>query len=358
MTVRMHYLITSGNPRCFIPTMNKFNTPQLPNLKSPRRESSYRRVSEILAIESKLIGRLRQNSISVNSPAEADFPWLSPELTDNIIDFLSSDILSLKRTSLVCRLWLPRSRFHIFSSVRLELIKLRRINKFMQLIQSPHCTINIGTLIISARVLPLEWTSDYPDVAASVYSILTVPGPCRALSDVESLVLDHFDTTKTYLSIGFGIEAFSRTFTNVRSVTFKRVRFQNCAHMMYCAQSIPSATKWTCCKVTFVDSDDTTDRYGVDSIIQRNALHIVVLDDVPDCVYEWFFLHENDEKTMCMDTLSATLVADDRLPFLRGMLLSQIGSRLTVLEISFLDHYIPRQSSGVAVLLFFFLRVS
>ncbi|PBK75307.1 hypothetical protein ARMSODRAFT_384828 [Armillaria solidipes] len=290
--------------------MSKFNAPQLPNLKSLRRESSYRR-----------------NSISLNSPTEADFPWLSPELTDNIIDFLSSDTLSLKRTSLVCRLWLPRSRFHLFSS-------------------SPHCTINIGTLIISARVLPLEWTSDYPDVAASVYSILTVPGPCRALSNVESLILDHFDTTKTHLSIDFGIEAFSRTFTNVRSATFKRVRFQNSAHMMYCAQSIPSATKWTCCKVTFVDGDDTTDRYGVDSIIQRNALHIVVLDDVPDCVYEWFFLHENDEETMCMDTLSATLVADDRLPFLRGMLLSQIGSRLTVLEISFLDQYIPRQSSA------------
>ncbi|KAG7444876.1 uncharacterized protein BT62DRAFT_933922 [Guyanagaster necrorhizus] len=311
--------------------MSHFKTSQLPKLDGSCSDLPYKKSSITF----------------LNSPTEPDFPWISPELTDNIIDFLSSDPLSLKRTSLVCRLWLPRSRFHLFSTVRLELIKLRRINKFLQLISSSHCTIHIGTLVISARILPLEWTSEYPDVAASVHSILTVPGLCRALSHASSLVLDHFDTTKTCLSFSFGIEAISRTFTNVQSITFKRIRFKNSAHMMYCAQSFPSATKWTCSKVTFVDGDDTTDHLrgcGVDSVVQTSALHTVVLDDVPGCVYEWFFLHEHDEKTMCMDTLSATLVADDRLPFLRGMLLSQIGSRLTVLEISFLDQYISRQS--------------
>ncbi|KAK0470095.1 uncharacterized protein EV420DRAFT_89530 [Desarmillaria tabescens] len=312
--------------------MSNFKLPQLPNIESLRGELSYNR-----------------NTITfLNSPNESDFPSLSPELTDNIIDFLSSDPLSLMRTSLVCRLWLPRSRFHLFSSVRLELLKLKRISKFLQLIQSPNCTIHIGTLIISARILPLEWTPDYQnDVATSVYSILTVPGPCRALSRTESLVLDQFDTTKTCLSFAFGIEAFSRTFTNVQSITFKRVRFQNSANMMQCAQSFPSATKWTCSQVTFVDGDNTTGHLH-DAVVQKSPLHIVVLDDVPGCVYEWFFLHEHDEKTMCMDTLSATLVADDRLPFLRGVLLSQIGSRLAVLEISFLDHYISRQSDFVS----------
>ncbi|KAK0204528.1 hypothetical protein DFS33DRAFT_1382400 [Desarmillaria ectypa] len=314
--------------------MSNSNTAQLPNLESSYREPSY-----------------KKNSITfLNSPTDPDFPRLSPELTDNIIDFLASNPCSLECTSLVCRLWLPRSRFHLFSSVRLELIKLRRIKKFLQLIQSPHCTIHIRTLAISARILPFEWTSDYPDIATSVYSILTVPGPCRALSHVESLVLDQFDTTKTCLSFAFGIEAFCQTFTNVQSITFKRVRFKNSAHMMYFAQSFPSATKWTCSMVTFVDGDDTTDHlrgYGADSMVHPGTLHVVVLDDVPDCVYEWFFLHEHDERNMCMNTLSVTLVDDSRLPFLRGVLLSQIGCRLAVLEISFLDHYISRQSDFV-----------
>ncbi|EJF64777.1 hypothetical protein DICSQDRAFT_52376, partial [Dichomitus squalens LYAD-421 SS1] len=42
---------------------------------------------------------------------------LPGELVDRIIDHLYNDASSLKATSLVCKTWLPRSRFHLFQGV-------------------------------------------------------------------------------------------------------------------------------------------------------------------------------------------------------------------------------------------------
>ncbi|EMD31054.1 hypothetical protein CERSUDRAFT_120173 [Gelatoporia subvermispora B] len=39
---------------------------------------------------------------------------LPPEITDRVIDFLHYDISTLRRCALVCRAWLPASRFHLF----------------------------------------------------------------------------------------------------------------------------------------------------------------------------------------------------------------------------------------------------
>ncbi|KAJ7160582.1 hypothetical protein C8R43DRAFT_341841 [Mycena crocata] len=45
---------------------------------------------------------------------------LSLELVDRIIDDLSSDFAAVKTCGLVCRRWLPRSRFHLFSEIKLQ----------------------------------------------------------------------------------------------------------------------------------------------------------------------------------------------------------------------------------------------
>ncbi|KAJ7106438.1 hypothetical protein C8R43DRAFT_963406 [Mycena crocata] len=49
-------------------------------------------------------------------------PELSPELIDRVIDHLS-DLSSVKTCGLVCRQWFPRSRFHLFSKVKLQVGK-------------------------------------------------------------------------------------------------------------------------------------------------------------------------------------------------------------------------------------------
>ncbi|OCH90377.1 hypothetical protein OBBRIDRAFT_730880, partial [Obba rivulosa] len=44
---------------------------------------------------------------------------IPPEVTDRIIDVLSSDKRALRKCSLTCRRWLPRSRFHLFKTIEL-----------------------------------------------------------------------------------------------------------------------------------------------------------------------------------------------------------------------------------------------
>ncbi len=50
-------------------------------------------------------------------------PSIPQEITESIIDdvHLKSDITTLKSCSLVCRAWIPRSRFHLFSKMRIIL---------------------------------------------------------------------------------------------------------------------------------------------------------------------------------------------------------------------------------------------
>src|SRR5262245_31431042 len=45
---------------------------------------------------------------------------LAQELSDNIIDHLHDDKPTLRRCGLVCRSWLPSSRFHLFSTICLR----------------------------------------------------------------------------------------------------------------------------------------------------------------------------------------------------------------------------------------------
>lgn len=60
------------------------------------------------------------------------------ELIDNIMDHLHDDKHTLTRSSLVCRAWLPSTRYHLFRSVFLQ---SHTAGRFLALVDSPHCTI-------------------------------------------------------------------------------------------------------------------------------------------------------------------------------------------------------------------------
>ncbi|KAF7352675.1 hypothetical protein MVEN_01233300 [Mycena venus] len=62
---------------------------------------------------------------------------LPQELVDAILDYLASDFRSLKTCSLVCRSWLPRSRFHLFQTCTLL---PQNILGFSDLLHCPDCT--------------------------------------------------------------------------------------------------------------------------------------------------------------------------------------------------------------------------
>lgn len=63
---------------------------------------------------------------------------IPPEITDAIIDHLYSDSAALSNCSLVCRIWLPFARYHLFDAICLQ---SANIDAFMALRASPLCTI-------------------------------------------------------------------------------------------------------------------------------------------------------------------------------------------------------------------------
>ncbi|KIK52120.1 hypothetical protein GYMLUDRAFT_100805 [Collybiopsis luxurians FD-317 M1] len=70
---------------------------------------------------------------------------LSQELIDYILDFLHTSVPSLTSSSLVCRSWLPTTRYHLFRTPVLYQLSLGRSPKdntgpFLELLDSPICT--------------------------------------------------------------------------------------------------------------------------------------------------------------------------------------------------------------------------
>ena len=59
-------------------------------------------------------------------------PAIPQELSDTILDFLHDDMAALCSAGLVCRSWLPASRFHLFSDIELN----RQINGHRVLLEA------------------------------------------------------------------------------------------------------------------------------------------------------------------------------------------------------------------------------
>ncbi|OCH87703.1 hypothetical protein OBBRIDRAFT_735743, partial [Obba rivulosa] len=60
--------------------------------------------------------RIRSNFVFPNSESRVLLP---PELEERILDFLWNDPASLCQCALVYRSWLPRCRYHIYTSLRI-----------------------------------------------------------------------------------------------------------------------------------------------------------------------------------------------------------------------------------------------
>jgi hypothetical protein len=65
-------------------------------------------------------------------------PRLPNEIQDHILDFLHNSKPTLKACALVCRAWVPTSRYHLFSKIQMP---EREANAFAELFESPNCTI-------------------------------------------------------------------------------------------------------------------------------------------------------------------------------------------------------------------------
>jgi len=87
-------------------------------------------------------------------------PALPSEVIDNVQDFLQDDISSLCAASLVCHSFLPCARYHVFSSLSLN---INNVHSLVHLLSSPTCTIPTACNVMEISVGPLmnaAWTAD------------------------------------------------------------------------------------------------------------------------------------------------------------------------------------------------------
>ena len=158
---------------------------------------------------------------------------LPAELRDFVIDLLQDDAAALRTCSLVCRAWLPRSRYYIFHRVQIE--PGRRGLTFRALLdRNPDLGKYIRDLEISgiARNLPLErclrieWPTlragpverSAEDCSASWLENV-LPDSIEVLKRVSSLRLV---TLQVYTEL---IDTLRRRFPAVKTLTLDKCRF-------------------------------------------------------------------------------------------------------------------------------------
>ncbi|CAL1715558.1 unnamed protein product [Somion occarium] len=118
--------------------------------------------------------------------------FLLPELIDRVIDHLHSDKDVLTASSLVCREWLPRSRFHLFRSMQLKLPLFRPEREvFLFTISLARVRPYVRELVLSSRADVAE-----ADIQAVLLEILVKNFPSvhtmtfhrvRLVTDIERM---------------------------------------------------------------------------------------------------------------------------------------------------------------------------
>jgi hypothetical protein len=135
---------------------------------------------------------------------------LPPELTDDIINHLRSDREALAMCSLVCKAWLPASRYHLFQVAFFQMpISKRRL----ELLKSSMCV-----LVPYARCLHIKQVAPMAPGAIDELAHLLTP-----LLHVETLRLSDLDIRDLYPVVGSITSAFAVTRLELYDVIFQDV---------------------------------------------------------------------------------------------------------------------------------------
>jgi len=78
------------------------------------------------------------------------------EIQDRILDFLHDSKPALRACALVCKTWLPTSRYHLFHVI---LVTSRTVDYLMDIFENPNCTIR------SCTELFVRWNVNSPRTA-------------------------------------------------------------------------------------------------------------------------------------------------------------------------------------------------
>ena len=116
------------------------------------------------------------------------FETIPPELQDRIIDHLHSDNLALATCSLVCKTWLPASRYHFFQTQTLCLTN-DNIHSFVELLNSPASTLLLG-YALTVKISPLPPAPLSDTVIHSSIVIFDTISPHLSKLKIRSLCLE------------------------------------------------------------------------------------------------------------------------------------------------------------------------
>ena len=95
---------------------------------------------------------------------------LPAELTDRVIDHLHSDKNALATCSLVCKTWLPASRYHFFQAIDIRLTD-NNVYSFAELMDSPASTLFAHRLEV--EIFPISNDNDDPYSASSILGAIS-----------------------------------------------------------------------------------------------------------------------------------------------------------------------------------------
>ncbi|KAJ6605332.1 hypothetical protein DFH09DRAFT_1017893 [Mycena vulgaris] len=73
------------------------------------------------------------------------------ELVDTIVDDASEDLYAMKTCGLICKSWLPRSRFHLFSRVVIDADNLPELINILDTSPLPYPLLHSPTEIVLRR---------------------------------------------------------------------------------------------------------------------------------------------------------------------------------------------------------------
>ncbi|THU90327.1 hypothetical protein K435DRAFT_676238, partial [Dendrothele bispora CBS 962.96] len=160
---------------------------------------------------------LQATTIMTSTPC----PELHPEIVDLIIDELYGFRPDLKTCALVCRSWVSRSRFHLFSTICLS-NRQNKASLFLALCASPHSTIPLARIsnvtITTNQFDGVEYKDKQLQDPALFNQVLTWRSPHDGKS-----IADVFRHLKTLSLDWIGWRSLSQTAKSMLHLAFQPV---------------------------------------------------------------------------------------------------------------------------------------
>jgi hypothetical protein len=151
----------------------------------------------------------------------ADAP---PELIYMIMDHLHADPRSLAVCSTVCRAWLPPTRYHLFSTVR---ISPPTANGFLELLQSSNITFLPYIRRLEIDQIGYDRTS--PSLWMSATALMPYLTPLVA---VRSLQLRNIYRGQIGEASHTRVTIFASTLGNIKQLEVQKVDFKDSTHLI------------------------------------------------------------------------------------------------------------------------------